>query len=375
MNWKVGLHNIGFAIFQVQVIIAFILPEIVQKPFKILLGVGYFTLFILLLIEKEIKPTRIIPAFLVLLFSVIVIMHGAYQSSLVNAIFSTFGLLIVRKLGFEFTEKKMEFARIVYWVALGSIILQLLFYRYDDGRPKLGYEINLSAAFLFLFFLYSDYLKIRIGKVFIILVSLVVLSRLLILAILLHYLMRFLRTVVKVDFKLNFPLVALIAYTAFLSFNAWFLLNVEKGDSYNSSAGRVTELNDGSNMLRFIGNLAIIYGLVDEKDPNLKWGYGNVTDKDNKYSKSYLVMPHNELLTSVAEYGYMLTIVFVLLSFSVSSPFFKFSNFDYFIPLFVYTLILWVRFMVIPSFEMVFIIFLFMLKDQDLKLEEQHAAE
>lgn len=365
LKLKFSLDQIGFAIFQMQVIIAFVLPEIVQKPFKILLGLGYIGLFIFMLVEKKISMMRIIPVLAVLILSAVVVMHGAYQSSLVNAVFCSFGLLIVTTLKFQFNEQRMSTARVIYWLAVCSIILQLLIIRSDDGRPKLNYEINLSAAFLFLFFLYSDFLKIRFGKILIIVVSVLVLSRLLILAILVFYLLRWVKKVAPFELKLNFPLVALIVFSSFLAFNAWFLMNIEKGDAYNTSASRVTELNDGSNMLRFIANLAILYGLTDENDTNLKWGYGDINNPSNAYNKSYLIMPHNEVLTSIAEYGYVLTAVFVLISYSVMNAFFRTSNFDYFIPLYIYTLILWVRFMTIPSFEMVFIVFLFMLKEED----------
>jgi hypothetical protein len=141
----------------------------------------------------------------------------------------------------------------------------------------------------------------------------------------------------------------------FFLFNIWFLQNVEIAGAYNSGADRVVEVNDGSNKLRFIANLSVLYSLFVEPDANLIYGYGNIDDLTNKYRDNYLLMPHNEILTSIAEYGYLTTIVFVLISFSVLRKYFSFTLFHYLIPLFVYTLILWVRFMVIPSFEMIFI--------------------
>jgi len=364
-NFKITTESIGFVMFIIHALIFFCIPEIVQKPFKILIGFTYFAIFFIFLINKKIGVKEVCLGFLLILFSSFIIYNGAFQSSLVNVVTAGFGLLIISQLKFNLTSNRLLILNIVFWIGFISIILQMLIYRSSDGRPKLGYEINLSAAILFLFFLFSDIIKNRYGKILVVLLAMIILSRLLILAILLFTLIKYITKKINSNRRYNFLIFAIITYVVFFVFNIWFLQNVEIGGDYNSSADRIVEVNDGSNKLRFTTNLGVLYSIFIEKDPVLIFGYGNIDDVNNKFQETYPVIPHNELLASIAEYGYLATIFFFYLSLRLYRNYFKLNLFHYLIPLFIYTLILWVRFIIIPSFEMIFIIMLLYLKSSE----------
>ena len=247
------------------------------------------------------------------------------------------------------------------------MILQLLFFRSQDGRPNLSYEINLSGSYLFLFFLLSVITKKRIGELFVIAASFLLLSRLLIFAIALYYVFILIRNIIpKTIFKISFKYVYSLLVVAFFIFNFWFLLNVTIESAYKSDTSRVTELNDGSNKLRFLINSKVIMGLFIEKDEKFKFGYGQVSKGlSEEYSSKYILMPHNELLVSVVEFGYVFTIICFIFVFPIYNTFFNRKGVAILMPLFLYSLILWVRFFIIPSFEMIFILYL--LKINSLK--------
>ena len=364
-NYKTTTESVGFVMFIIHALILFCIPEIIQKPFKILIGIAYIVLFLIFLITKKIGFKELVLALILILLSCFIIYHGAFQSSLVNVVMAGFGLLIISKLKFNLTSNRVLILNIVFWMGFLSIILQMLIYRSSDGRPKLGYEINLSAAILFLFFLFSDIIRNRYGKTLVIILAMIILSRLLILALLLFIIIKHIIKKIKSNRKYNFFIFTIITYVFFFIFNLWFIENVEIGGVYNSSAERIVEVNDGSNKIRFTTNLGMLYSIFVEKDPFLIFGYGNIDNVNNKFQEIYPIMPHNELLTSIAEYGYLSTIFFFYLSLRLYRNYFHVNLFHYIIPLFLYTLILWVRFIVIPSFEMIFILMLLYLKSSE----------
>lgn len=141
----------------------------------------------------------------------------------------------------------------------------------------------------------------------------------------------------------------------FFIFNFFFLLNVEKGESYDNSINRISQVNDGSNFLRFTINATVLDALF--VDPNFKFGYGNITGgHSSEYESNYMLMPHNELLDSVAEFGYLFTLYAFFFSGLFYRKCFVRCNYEYVIPIIIYTLILWERFLIVPSLEMFFIL-------------------
>ena len=342
------IETINKYIFYLLFVIFFILPEVLQKIFRIGLGVFFVYYAYVLMYNHKISFSSIIKIHLLIIGLLLVILNGSYQSSVINVMLCTFGVFIIKEDTNIENYKDKRLFNILYYLSIVSMTTQLLILRTEDGRPNLSYEINLSGAYLFLFFLLSILTKKKIGVIFVFLASFLLLSRLLIFAITLYYILNFTRKFLpNFIFKINFKYIYGLIIIFFFIFNFWFLSNIKIESSYKTDSSRITELNDGSNMLRFMINSKVIVGLFIEKDENLKFGYGQISKgKSIKYSNKYGLMPHNEFLMAIAEYG------------SIYNNFFDKKNIIIIAPLLLYTFILWVRFLIVPSFEMIFILYL-----------------
>ena len=331
------------------------LPVFVQKPFKVLLLIFIAYIFFACCSVGRIKKSYLLIALIGVFITGISAYYGDFQSSVVNVAISFLVIPTLHVFDTYLTiEDKKKLKKTCYFLCI-SMFVQLCVFRSEDGRPSLSYELNNSGAYLFLFFLYSDFLKFKVGKFFVICASLLILSRLLILAIFLFYVTRFFKKVVWRIHKVNYYISLLIVSSLFFLFNLFFIINVERGDSYDTSAARISQLNDGSNFLRFTINMNVLSNLFyDEK---FKFGYGNIVGGNNpEYSSKYTLMPHNEMLDSIAEFGYYFTIYAFFFSGLYFRKVFLYENFEYLIPLIIYSLILWVRFLIVPSVEMFFIL-------------------
>ncbi len=352
---------IGFLLFVGMLIVFFVLPDHngLQKPFRILIGLSFVIIYFALLLKKEIAARTL---WFVVSGGILVVtmaFRGTIQTSFINAYFCLFGLLCFPHLFFDLTPIRKINLNYIYVACILSILIQFLFYSSSDGRPKLGYEINLSGAYLFLFFIFSDILKNKNGKIFVITLSFLTLSRLLIFSIILFYLVRFLKRYFKIWFqKPNAVIIAVAGYIILSIFSIWYVANIRPEiDSDSAGISRVVTLNDGSNKLRFHANtleIATIYN--DPFDSNVLFGSGSVENyiKMNKVA----IIPHNELYDGIIEFGIVALLCFSLISFPIFKNLTNYSNIEYFIPILFYTLILWVRFLLVPSFEMIFILFM-----------------
>lgn len=364
---KLNIQNLQKIIFYYLFFIFFIIPEPVQKPFKIILGFFFMIYAVsLLLIYKKKFISEFIIICIILISILFIIFNGGYQSSIINVMLCTFGVYSINKFDFNFKDNRLF--KILFYGALLSMALQLMIFRTNDGRPTLSYEINLSGAYLFLFFILSNIINKKIGVLFVIIASFLLLSRLLIFSIIIYYLLNFLKKYIpKIIFKIHLNIYYFLILTLFYIFNFWFLSNINIETSYNTSATRVTQLNDGSNKLRFLININVLSGIFIERDPNLKFGYGQVSKGVNlSYSEKYKIMPHNEFLVSIVEFGYIFTILTSFFILRIYNSYFDRERIIIIAPLFLYTLILWVRFFIIPSFEMIFILFLLKIDKEKL---------
>ena len=193
------------------------------------------------------------------------------------------------------------------------------------------------------------------------------LSRALIFSISIYYILTIIRNnIPNFIFKINFKYIYSILVLSFFTFNFWFLLNVTVNPLYKADTSRVTEVNDQSNKMRFLINTKVITGVFIDKDERLKFGYGQISKGvSEEYTSKYDLMPHNELLMSVAEYGYIFTLLCIFFVLSIYNKFFNKKNIATIVPLLFYTLILWVRFLIVPSFEMIFIFYLLKINSQE----------
>lgn len=360
-------NNLFFNTIQCICFLFWGIPEIFQKPFKILLILFLFYISLNYVLKGKKLQNIILPLIgaTLLLFSVF---YSNFQTSVINIALSLFCIPCVSLFAKSFTEYQKRKARKIAFFLCLCMILQLCIFRSNDGRPTLGYEINWSAAYLFIFYIYSDYIEFKLGKIFVIIASLLLLSRLLVLSLIILIVLKRLITRFKITFKLNLYLVELVTFIAFFSFNLYFINSLKDVISYDTSINRLNSVKDGSNKIRFTINLNIIQGLSD--DDKLKYGYGQIAKPNGsllykQYTNKYFLMPHNELLDAIAEFGYIFTIFSWIFSTFFYSKVFKYYNYPYIISILIYTLILWARFLIIPSIEMFFLLSLLTIRQNE----------
>jgi hypothetical protein len=366
---------VGFLVFVCLLVIFFVIPdpEGLQKPFRILLAAAFVVIYTAKLIKKDISYKSLIPAVGTACLLIIMINRGTLQTSYFNAALCLFGILCLPSIKFELTEIRRTNLIYVHTLCLISIIVQFLIFSSKDGRPALAYEINLSAAYLFLFFLFSDVLNLKYGKIIVIFLSLLTLSRLLIFSVALFYLVKYIKPYFRVLLaKVSVLLILIASYALISVFSIWYVAHVKYEIAYDTSVNRLTRLNDGSNALRFFSNTLVLGAIYQSPlDPKILYGYGKV-ENFIKATKDSLIMPHNELFDSIVQFGIISVIFFSIFTISVYQKYTNFSNIEFFIPVLLYTLILWVRFLLIPSFEMIFILFLmYMVNQKRQKIEAQ----
>jgi len=352
---------VGFLIFVTLLVIFYMIPdpEGLQKPFRILLAVSFVFIFIAQFINKELGLRDLLPAIGAGCLLVIMLNRNTIETSFLNVSLCLIGILSLPILTFKLTEIRRTNLIYIHTLCLIGILIQFLVFSSRDGRPTLAYEINLSGAYLFLFFLFSDVLKLRHGKIAVILLSLLTLSRLLIFSIVLFYLVRYSKPLFqKWLSKINVRLIVIASYVLISIFSLWYVGNVKAKISYDKSVKRLTTLNDGSNALRFFANTLVLASVYNAPlEAKTLFGYGKV-ENFIKATKDSPIMPHDELFDGIVEFGIVSVIFFSVFTLSIYQKFTNYNNLEIFLPVVLYTLILWVRFLLIPSFEMIFILFM-----------------
>lgn len=363
---------VGFLLFVSMLMVFFVLPdpEGLQKPFRVLMGLSLVIIYFALLIKKEISRKTLWPVVIGGGLVVLMVLRGTIQTSFINAYMCLFGLLCIPQLFFDLTPIRKTNLNYIHVICILSFLIQFLAFSSADGRPSLDYEINLSGAYLFLFFIYSDILNNKYGKLLVIGLSLLTLSRLLIFSLLIFFLVRFLKTKFKTKLqKINVTAIAITSYVAISLFSLWYVANIKAEIDYDKSISRIATLNDGSNELRFLANTLVLGTIYSAPfDAKVLFGFGPVENFINA-TKGSLIMPHNELLDSIVEFGIITVIFFSLFSLPVFNKVTSYSNIEYLIPLLFYTLILWIRFLLVPSFEMLFILFLLNIVNERSKIK------
>ncbi len=364
---------VGFLIFVSMMIVFFVLPdpEGLQKPFRVFLGLSFVTIYFALLLKKEISRQTLWPIVIGGALVAVMIFRGTIQTSFINAYLCLFGLLCMPYLFFSLTPIRRTNLNYIHVICILSILIQFLIFSSADGRPSLAYEINLSGAYLFLFFIASDVLNNKHGKLLVIALSLLTLSRLLIFSMLIFYIVRNAKKYIKPWLeKQNVTRIAIASYLVITVFSLWYAANVRSEIAYETGISRLANLNDGSNELRFIANTLVLGTIYAAPlDSKVLFGFGPVENFINA-TKGSLIMPHNELFDAIVQFGIITVIFFSLFSLPIFNKVTSYGNIEYLIPILFYTLILWVRFLLVPSFEMLFILFLLYIAHERNREEE-----
>jgi hypothetical protein len=365
--------RLGFILFSIIVFIFYVIPdpEMIQKPFRIGLALLFAIIYLALLINQQIRIRTLVPIIISAFLVYLLFARGTIQSSFINVFFCLIGLLIFSTLTFKLSAKRLFDLQLLHFICMVSIIIQFLLFTSKDGRPSLGYELNLSGAYLFLFFLFSDILDRKDGKILVIGLSLFILSRLLIFSILLFYLIRLTKKFLPSSLKkLRFIWIAILGYILISIFSVWYVAYVKTGIVYDTSMNRLTTLNDGSNQWRFLTNSLVMARIYQAPaDPDTLLGFGPI-ENFIKATKGSLVMPHNELFDAIVQFGLLSVVFFAFITLPIFNSYSSYSNLEYSIPLLFYTMILWVRFIIVPSFEMIFILFMLNIVNEKNKSPE-----
>jgi membrane protein insertase Oxa1/YidC/SpoIIIJ len=170
-------------------------------------------------------------------------------------------------------------------------------------------------------------------------------------------------------YKLNAASIAIAGYIILSLFSLWYVANVKARISRDNNISRVTTINDESNKMRFFAN-AVTMGIIYSApfDDKVLFGMGSIENFTNA-TKGEVIMPHNEIFDAIVEYGIISVILFSILSFSFFNKVTSYSNLEYYIPIVFHTLILYVRILIVPSFEMLFILFLLFIVRKQEKLK------
>lgn len=351
----------GGWLFLLMCIVLYAIPDSIQLPFRLLVFIG--------LIGSYLKANRFrmpfIQFFIVIIAGFIVLSKiyiRTFDTSLLMVFLAIIPVMNVDKY-FDFSTKQIRYLRGIIYFLCFTVVAQLMIFRYQ-GRPNLSYEINQSGSYLFLFFLLCDVLKIRIGKLLVIFSSFLLLSRLLVLSIIVFYIVRFInKHAAKLISWLTYSKAVIFAniFIVLFSFAFLFVFAGETVSGSSDDASRLTNVVDGSNMVRFKMNVDIVMNLINGNESLLYRGYGDMTTNP-EYLDDFLIMPHNELIKGIAQFGLVVMLFFFIVSKKYYSQYVNQKTLEYFIPIVLYTLILWVRFTIIPSFEMIFILFILKLK-------------
>lgn len=346
-----------YYLFIILLLTFFVIPEPIQKPIRIFIALSFFATYFSLLLKHKVSLFSIIPVLGATTLLLLSYYKGNLQSSLINAYLCFFFILFVKKNDFRYLSANLNKLNKIYYLLIFGILMQFLIFRSVDGRPTLSYETNLSGAYLFLFFLLSDILNKKSGKVVVTILSFILLSRLLIYAIVIFYIVRYGKKLVKNKiYRINIFPTVFILYLLFSAFSVWYSLNIVSAVSYQTDSARVTNVNDGSNKIRFEINSKVILSII-ELDKTLLWGYGDV-HTNQKYINKYFLMPHMELFDILVEFGVFILLFFAYFMLKKFNFFFIYENFEIIISVLFFTLFLWVRFLLTPSFESIFILFL-----------------
>lgn len=351
-------------IFFFSFIIFFIIPGPFQKVFRIFLGMYLCGLYFYIIFSGYANIFLPRWHFIYLLGNIslmtLVILKGHWQSVLINIFLFSFGVLLCSKKQFFLTKERITTLKILACVSIISMACQFVYSAFCDDFLSLLYEKNLSGVYILLFIVCMDIIKFRFAMIIGCLFSLFIVSRLISYSICIYFILKMLNLNKYIHL---FPWIFIVLITLILFFfgNIFFLDNMDIQYSYQTDFSRLFEIRDGSNFLRFSTNVKLLEAMAPKDfDTNLYWGYGhqvfeNFSDWSDNVS---IVMPHNELLCSLAEHGIYYTVWHAFWISLLFNKLFSRTNCNMMLVALLVSLILWVKIIFIPSPEMLFLILL-----------------
>lgn len=351
----------SFTIFIIIGTIIFATPAQIQVPLRVL------TLLLLNLLVFY-RSRSIIGMLFIWIITITYVLFkiksNTFDTSVLMVTLSLAPVYYFSKLQFKLSKRRFNKLKKILYLWLFFIVIQMMFFRYN-GRPTLSYEINQSGSYLFLFYLLAGILNLKYCKLVICFLALLLLSRLLILCIIIFEVIKIIRRNLNFErIHISYPFLILTASALISVFSIWYYINMSgKIVEGSDNSSRLTQFNDGSNYLRFKINSEILFNLIsNEDDELLKVGYGDLA-KNKAYRELYFLMPHNELFKAIAQFGIWFTLMCFLISMKGFKKELNYNNIEYIIPIILYTMILWVRFTIVPSLEMLFILYILYLSN------------
>lgn len=361
-------------IFFFSFIIFFIIPEPFQKVFRIFLGMYLCGLYFNIIFSGHANIFLPRWHFIYLLGNIslmtLVILKGHWQSVLINTFLFSFGVLLCSKKQFSLTNERILTIKILACISIFSMACQFVYSALWEGSLNLLYEKNLSGIYILLFIICMDIIKFRVAMIIGCLFSLFIVSRLTSYSICIYFILKILN-INKYIHLFPWIFVVLITLILFYFGNIFFLDNMDMQYSYQTDFSRLFEIRDSSNFLRFSTNMKLLEAMSPGNfDKNLYWGYGHqVFESSSEWGDNIsIVMPHNELLCSLAENGIYYTIWHVFWISLLFSKLFSRKNCNMMLVALLVSFILWVKIIFIPSPEMLFFILLLVKNESNKKM-------
>ncbi len=279
------IYNISYKIFLYVIIFSFVCVNIIIRLRKFPVSLLIFSFFTIIL-SLILKPTFIsyVLVFLAAYFVVDNIKNKKYSKS---------------------TVKKIVFFSLLF------CCLQMLYFRSSDGRPVLSFiDPNFSAFYLFLLFVITNCLQLRLLNFICIILGLLTLSRAFLFAVVIFLVLKYLKIFYNLakSIRIHIPIIIVLLSLIFV-FLAGEALRKYGGNNvteYDVNISRFVTLNDGSNRLRFSLNEQFVKALINSDKLKLTG-----VSREYYVSNYGILLPHNGFFEFVRINGLILAIIFV----------------------------------------------------------------
>lgn len=228
------------------------------------------------------------------------------------------------------------FFRKFYPLIFVSLIIQLLFFRYE-GMPVLGIGDPNYSGLLCIFFLYiSILLNKKYGMIFSFLTIIFFLSRTQMMSLLIFTTLYFNNSIKSYISKFKYSIIYIVSFIVLILIGSYLLVRLSFESSYIGYFGKLFSFTDASNFLRFTQNIKIITEIFIERSNNYIFGFNSPEQFLEMGNK---IFPHNDLLMLFVTIGVTGVIMYFTLVFKEIQNFFS-SNIEFCMALIPFNLLL-----------------------------------